>query len=113
MSDGRLFRWTVPGGHGYSGWRLLLGRLAALDRQLSTGLSNVRDESLADGVLVTQLLDAVMRNSASSAMRSLGLAVSKALFSLLEKVVHLPSPPLVLLANSLRSLSLIANEKPR
>jgi hypothetical protein len=110
ISDGRLFRWSVGGG--YNGWKYLLGQLELLDKQLSSGLSNVCDDTLVNGVLITELLDAVLKNS-TAAMQILGLAVSKVLFSLLEKLVHLATPPLTLLANSLRCLSVMASQKPR
>ena len=83
-----------------------------LNQQLSFGLNNVCETTLADGVLITELFDAILRGS-DAAMETLGMALSRVLFSLLEKLVLLDNPPLTLLANGLRCLALIANQTPK
>ena len=59
-----------------------------------------------------ELFDAILRGS-DAAMETLGMALSRVTFSLLEKLVLLDNPPLTLLANGLRCLSLIANQTPK
>ena len=107
-SDGRLFRWSAA----YNGWKYLLGVLDDLNRQLAFGLNNVCESTLADSVLITELFFAILRGS-EAAMESLGIPLSTVLFSLLQKLVLLDNPPLTLLANGLRCLSLVANQTPK
>ena len=108
MSDGRLFRWNAS----YDGWKYLLGKLDDLNRQLAFGLNNVCESVLADSVLITELFNAILRGS-DDAMGSLGIPLSTILFSLLQKLVLLDNPPITLLANGLKCLSLVANQTPK
>ena len=107
-SDGRLFRWNAS----YNGWKYLLGRLDDLNRQLAFGLNNVCESALADSVLITDLFCAILKGC-ESAMESIGIPLSMVLFSLVQKLVLLDNPALPLLANSLRCLSLVANQTPK
>jgi hypothetical protein len=60
---------------------------------------------------VTQLEEVLLRNG-TTCLQALGHHVSKSCFLLVEKCVRLPVPPVLLLANCLKSMSLLARQRP-
>ncbi len=68
-------------------------------------------ETIDDVTLITRLEEVLLRNG-STCLQSLGHHVSKSCFLLVEKCVRLQLPPVLLLANCLKSLSLLARQRP-
>ena len=106
VSDGRFYYWQPR--RPLDGWRCLIAELVTLDRQISQGSARVSAETLANAVHVTALADEVLRANPEAAAAALEPKLTAALFSLVDKFVHLPHPPLDLLANCLKCLCSLA-----
>ena len=82
-----------------------------LIRQASLGASNLNKETVENVTNITRLEEVLLRNG-TTCLQTLGHHVSKTCFLLVEKCVRLPFPPVLLLSNCLKSLSLLARQRP-
>lgn len=93
VSDKRVFKWRTN----YNGWRLILLEIERLNAQVASGSKNISADTLGNVIGIITLLDKVFREC-PRALQVLGQDVSRGLSALIEKFVHIPNPPLLLLA---------------
>ena len=115
--DGRFYQWRLAG---YDGLQYLFGEVDVAVAMVSTGIKNLSKSKIEELEIFTKLFENLLRfrrsnykNTEKDCHDKLERLAANASFMLLEKFSQFQQPPINLLANCIRSLSLIAQKTNR
>eukprot|EP00095_Tigriopus_kingsejongensis_P005661 maker-scaffold209_size256900-snap-gene-1.27 protein:Tk05661 transcript:maker-scaffold209_size256900-snap-gene-1.27-mRNA-1 annotation:"nucleoporin nup188 homolog" len=107
LIEGTAFKWRVH----FNAWVYLFAEIDRLIKQISSGVSKIHAETLANVTEIVKLLRTVLKRS-PKAVHELGLRTEKTLIFLTEKLVQITNPPLELLAHCLETFAFLAQINP-
>ena len=115
--DGRFYQWHLGS---YDGLKYLFGEVDVAVAAVSTGINNLSESKLEELVIFTKLTENLLRHyshasteNTSKSVHQLERLVANSAFALIDKFSQVQRPPINLLANCVRSLSIFSQRTHR
>ena len=95
-TDGKYYLWKVN----YSGIQVFFNTIESLLNQVVQGAKNISNDTLETVIDILELLEHLMRKCRSRMSNSQISTLRKLCLLLVDKFVHVPNPPVYLLAGN-------------
>ena len=95
-ADGKYYLWKVN----YSGIQVFFNTIESLLNQVVQGAKNISNDTLETVIDILELLEHLMRKCRSRMSNSQISTLRKLCLLLVDKFVHVPNPPVYLLAGN-------------